>query len=78
MFIGKVIFLALESKDFTNDYIRKPLHLELQSTGLITLSGKKLTMTLETRSDNAVHDRLSAVLGSCLSGVDDVGRHFQT
>ncbi|CAF1580397.1 unnamed protein product [Rotaria sp. Silwood1] len=38
-FLGNVIFLALESKDFTNLYVRQPLNLELQSIGLITLSG---------------------------------------
>ncbi|CAF4022198.1 unnamed protein product, partial [Rotaria sp. Silwood1] len=41
-FLGNVIFLALESKDFTNLYVRQPLNLELQSIGLITLSGKIL------------------------------------
>jgi PAT family acetyl-CoA transporter-like MFS transporter 1 len=39
-FLGNVVFLALESKDFANRYIRQPLHMELQSTGLITLPGK--------------------------------------
>jgi PAT family acetyl-CoA transporter-like MFS transporter 1 len=38
--LGNVVFLALESKDFANRYIRQPLHMELQSTGLITLPGK--------------------------------------
>ncbi|CAF1332780.1 unnamed protein product [Adineta steineri] len=38
-FLGNVVFLALESKDFANVYIRAPLHMELQSTGLITLPG---------------------------------------
>jgi PAT family acetyl-CoA transporter-like MFS transporter 1 len=39
-FLGNIVFLALESKDFANRYIRQPLHMELQSTGLITLPGK--------------------------------------
>jgi hypothetical protein len=38
-FLGNVVFLALESKDFANRYIRQPFNLELQSTGLITLPG---------------------------------------
>lgn len=38
-FLGNVVFLALESKDFANRYIRQPLQMELQSTGLITLPG---------------------------------------
>jgi len=40
-FLGNVVFLALESKDFANRYIRQPLQMELQSTGLITLPGLK-------------------------------------
>lgn len=39
-FLGNVVFLALESKDFANHYVRQPLNMELQSTGLITLPGK--------------------------------------
>ncbi|CAF2995276.1 unnamed protein product [Rotaria socialis] len=38
-FLGNVVFLALESKDFANRFIRQPLHMELQITGLITLPG---------------------------------------
>ncbi|CAF2526520.1 unnamed protein product [Rotaria sp. Silwood2] len=38
-FLGNVVFLAFESKDFANSYIRQPLNMELQSTGLITLPG---------------------------------------
>ncbi|CAF0992405.1 unnamed protein product [Rotaria sordida] len=38
-FLGNVVFLAFESKDFTNRYIRQPLNMELQSNGLITLPG---------------------------------------
>jgi len=45
-FLGNVVFLALESKDFANRYIREPLHMELQSTGLITLPGKILKITI--------------------------------
>ncbi len=45
-FLGNVVFLALESKDFANRYVREPLNMELQSTGLITLPGK-ITMVLE-------------------------------
>lgn len=39
-FLGNVVFLALESKEFANRYIRYPLNLPIQSTGLITLPGK--------------------------------------
>lgn len=39
-FLGNVVFLAFESTEFSNKYIRQPLHMELQSTGLITLSGR--------------------------------------
>ncbi|CAF1077243.1 unnamed protein product [Adineta steineri] len=35
--IGRVVFLGLESKDFANNYIRKPLNLQEQSTGLVTI-----------------------------------------
>jgi len=45
-FLGNVVFLALESKDFANRYIRQPLQLELQSTGLITLPGKTLIFNI--------------------------------
>jgi PAT family acetyl-CoA transporter-like MFS transporter 1 len=45
-FLGNVVFLALESKDFANRYIRQPFQLELQSTGLITLPGKILILTI--------------------------------
>ncbi|CAF1293845.1 unnamed protein product [Rotaria sordida] len=38
-FLANVVFLTLESKDFANRYVRQLLNLELQSTGLITLSG---------------------------------------
>ncbi|CAF1378873.1 unnamed protein product [Adineta ricciae] len=38
-FLGNVVFLALESKDFANRYVRQPLQMELQPTGLITLPG---------------------------------------
>ncbi|CAF1157775.1 unnamed protein product [Rotaria sordida] len=38
-FLGNAVFLTLESKDFTNRYIRRPLNMEMQSIGLITLSG---------------------------------------
>ncbi len=38
-FLGNIVFLALESKDFSNRYIRQPFNMELQSTGLVTLSG---------------------------------------
>ncbi len=41
-FLGNVVFLALESTNFANLYVRKPLNLELQSTGLITLPGKMI------------------------------------
>jgi hypothetical protein len=39
-FLGNIVFLALESKDFANRYVRLPLQMEVQSTGLITLPGK--------------------------------------
>ena len=39
-FLGYVVFLVLESKDFANRFIRQPLNMELQSTGLVTLPGK--------------------------------------
>jgi PAT family acetyl-CoA transporter-like MFS transporter 1 len=39
-FLSNVVFLALESKDFANRYVRHPLNMELQSTGLVTLPGK--------------------------------------
>ncbi len=45
-FLGNVVFLALESKDFANRYVRPLLHLELQSTGLITLPGKTLIFNI--------------------------------
>ncbi|CAF3787285.1 unnamed protein product, partial [Rotaria magnacalcarata] len=38
-FLGNAVFLAFESKDFSNLYIRRPLHMEFQPTGLITLPG---------------------------------------
>jgi PAT family acetyl-CoA transporter-like MFS transporter 1 len=39
-FLGNVVFLSLESKDFANRYVRQPLNMEFQPTGLITLPGK--------------------------------------
>ena len=36
-FLGNVVFLALESKDFANRYIRQTFGMELKTTGLITL-----------------------------------------
>ena len=39
-FLGNVVFLALESKDFANRYVRQTFNLPIQSTGLITLPGK--------------------------------------
>jgi MFS transporter, PAT family, solute carrier family 33 (acetyl-CoA transportor), member 1 len=39
-FLGNIVFLALESKDFANRYIRQPFQLPLQSTGLVTLPGR--------------------------------------
>jgi PAT family acetyl-CoA transporter-like MFS transporter 1 len=47
-FMGNVVFLALESKDFANRYIRQPFNMELQSTGLITLPGKMIHELFET------------------------------
>ncbi|CAF3370773.1 unnamed protein product [Rotaria socialis] len=38
-FLGNAVFLAFESKDFSNLYVRRPLHMEFQPTGLITLPG---------------------------------------
>lgn len=38
-FLGNVVFLALESKDFANQYLRQPFHIEPKPTGLITLPG---------------------------------------
>ena len=38
-FLSNVVFLALESKDFANRYVRQPLNLPMQSTGLVTLPG---------------------------------------
>lgn len=38
-FLSNVVFLALESKEFANRYVRQPLNLPLQSTGLVTLPG---------------------------------------
>lgn len=48
-FLGNVIFLSLESKDFANRYIRQPLNMELQNTGLITLPGT-LDLVLQLNS----------------------------
>jgi PAT family acetyl-CoA transporter-like MFS transporter 1 len=45
--MGNVVFLALESKDFANRYIRQPFNMELQSTGLITLPGKIIHKLVE-------------------------------
>ena len=36
-FLGNVVLLALESKDFANRFVRQPLSLELHPTGLVTL-----------------------------------------
>ena len=41
-FLGNVVFLTLESKDFANRYVRQPLQLPFQSTGLVTLPGEDL------------------------------------
>jgi hypothetical protein len=38
--LGNAVFLALESKEFANRFVRQPLNMELKSTGLITLPGK--------------------------------------
>ncbi|UJR36109.1 hypothetical protein I4U23_028844 [Adineta vaga] len=39
MFIGRVVFLTLESNEFSNNYIRKLLSMPFQSSGLVTLAG---------------------------------------
>lgn len=55
-FLGNVVFLALESKDFANRYVRQPLHMELQPTGLITLPGnisKQMFYTEEHNEDTS-------------------------
>jgi PAT family acetyl-CoA transporter-like MFS transporter 1 len=59
-FLGNVVFLALESKDFANRYIREPLHMELQSTGLITLPGK-ITMVLCMADSESIYNELIGV-----------------
>ena len=41
-FLGNVVFLALESADFCNNYLRS----EAKTSGMVTLSGEKKNMQL--------------------------------
>lgn len=49
-FLGNVVFLALESKDFANRYVRQPLNFDEQSTGLITLPSRRISPTKKKHS----------------------------
>ena len=70
-FLGNVVFLSLESRDFANRYIRQPLNMELQSTGLITLPGK-INVFSPVKSN--LLRRFSSLLGCDLRYFHHIGR----
>ncbi len=68
-FLGNAVFLALESTDFANRFVRKPLNLELQSTGLITLPSKMLN---SPKKKIFFLRRFSSILGNNVCYINNI------
>ena len=66
-FLGNVVFLALESKDFANRYVRQPLNFDEQSTGLITLPSRRISPTKKKTFEIFLFNRFFIFLGNYIS-----------
>lgn len=81
-FLGNVLFLALESADFCNKYLRD----EPQDRGVVTLSGKDRGSSVRTKTNlwnsqmtltlPVVPSRLFVFLGNCLFDFHDTRGPF--